>query len=225
MKVGKYFITGTGTGVGKTLVTALLAHQHVTRGKNVCALKPVVSGFVEEDEQSDPALLLRSMGHVVSMPAIEAISPWRFAAARSVHLAARDAGKHISLADVTAFCRHHENAELLLVEGAGGVMSPVTDMHTNVDMMQALGYKVILVAGTYLGALSHTLTALEVLRGSAIAVSAIVVSCSAEHADTEDTLAHFTGGAIPIYALPRLRGDTPEEKWANAPSLFDIEVV
>ncbi len=83
------FITATGTGVGKTLLTTILCHQLTLRGRAVCALKPVVSGFALDDPSSDPALILQSLERAATPSAIASISPWRFRAPISPHLAAR----------------------------------------------------------------------------------------------------------------------------------------
>src|SRR5262249_23107423 len=99
------FITGVGTGVGKTLVTTILCYQLSATGRMVSALKPVVSGFVDHDPESDPALILRTMGLVPSAEAIASISPWRFAAPISPHLAARREGRSVSLEEIERFCR------------------------------------------------------------------------------------------------------------------------
>src|SRR5690348_8678812 len=102
------FITGVGTGVGKTLVTTILCHQLREMGRSVCALKPVVSGFADDDPASDPALILRSLGITPTAEGIASISPWRFAAPISPHLASRREGRSVSLEDVVRFCRERE---------------------------------------------------------------------------------------------------------------------
>ncbi len=86
----------------------------------------MVSGFSSDDPASDPALILRSLGRAPTPQSIAAIAPWRFAAPLSPHLAARKEGREMNIDDVLAFCREHEhaNAGLLLIEGAGGVMTP-----------------------------------------------------------------------------------------------------
>src|SRR5262245_56023861 len=170
-----FFITGVGTGVGKTLVTTILCHQLNRLGWPVSALKPIVSGFSAEDRHSDPALILRSVGQSPTPEAMAAIAPWRFAAPLSPHLAARREGRAIALEDVVAFCRAQEqdNSDFLLVEGAGGVMTQIDQTQTVIDLIIALSYPVILVTGTYLGALSHTLTALHALRCTDTPVQAI----------------------------------------------------
>src|SRR5262245_54666695 len=121
------FITGVGTGVGKTLVTTILCHQLRGIGRSVTALKPVVSGFVDNDPECDPALILRSSGIVPTAEAIEAVSPWRFAAPISPHLAAQQENRSVSLKEIARFChdRAGQPGSIRLIEGAGGVMSPI----------------------------------------------------------------------------------------------------
>jgi dethiobiotin synthetase len=219
-------ITSVGTGIGKTLVTAVLCHQLTLAGRTVRAIKPVVSGFSPDDPASDPALIVRSLGRAPTPQSIAAIAPWRFAAPLSPHLAARKEGRRMSIDDVAKFCREHElaNDGLVLIEGAGGVMTPIDDTHTGLDLIVRLGCPVILVTGSYLGALSHTLTALAAIRGRGIDVKGVVISES-EHdvglTDTVESLRHFAGAEIPVFALPRLRG-SDEEKWLAAPSLIGL---
>jgi dethiobiotin synthetase len=216
------FVTSVGTGIGKTLVTAILCEQLMRQGHRVRAIKPVVSGFSPEDPFSDPALILRSLGRAPTPRAIEAIAPWRFTAPLSPHLAARREGKAIRFDDVIAFCRDQAGDDgLLLIEGAGGVMAPVDDAHTSLDLMTHLGFPVILVTGTYLGTLSHTLTALTALHSRGLATRGIVVSESEQSAgltDTVESLVQFAGRDVPVYPLPRLTGPD-QEKWRSAPSL------
>jgi dethiobiotin synthetase len=115
------FITGVGTGVGKTLVTTILCHQLRELGRRVSALKPVVSGFVDDDPESDPALILRSLRIAPTREAVASISPWRFIAPISPHLAARHEGRSVTLAEVGQFCCEHaaKNGSIRLIEGAG----------------------------------------------------------------------------------------------------------
>ncbi len=221
----RLFITGVGTGVGKTLVTTILCHQLRAMGKEVAALKPVVSGFDDGDPESDPALILRSLGVEPSPDRIHTISPWRFAAPLSPHEAARREGRSVKLSDVSGFCREATSragsASFRLIEGAGGVMSPIADDGTCLDLIAELGDPAILVTGTYLGAISHTLTALAALEAAEAVLDVVVVSESAEGvglAETVAALRHYGGPALPLIELPRLEGK-PDERWCAAPPL------
>jgi dethiobiotin synthetase len=223
------FITATGTGVGKTLVTTILCHQLSERGRKVRALKPVVSGFSSDDPPSDPALILQSLGQEATLSAIAAIAPWRFHAPVSPHLAARLEGRALAFADVAAFCRDpkHTDCDLLLIEGAGGVMSPIDDSHTFLDLMAALAHPVILVTGSYLGAISHTLTAICALKSRDIRIRAVVVSeseASAGLVETAESLERLAGADLSLYTFPRtVPGREP--KWRLAGPLLDASAL
>lgn len=168
-----FFITATGTGIGKTFVTQGLVRYLKENGRTVSALKPVVSGY-DAPGGSDPALLLEAMGETVSGEAVARIAPWRFKAPLSPDMAAMRENREIDFDELVSFCRDRAGAPgTLFIEGVGGVMVPLTAQHTVLDLMAALGLPVVLVAGSYLGSLSHTLTAaaaLERAGGKAIAV-------------------------------------------------------
>ncbi len=220
------FITGVGTGVGKTLVATILCHQLRERGRTVSALKPVVSGFVEDDPDSDPALILRSAGTRPTPEAIARISPWRFSAPLAPHLAARRENRSVTLDEIARFCRDPdgEPVSIRLIEGAGGVMSPISSDATCLDLIVRLGHPAVLVTGTYLGAISHTLTALAALRARDVTLRRIIVSDSADGvglAETIVSLREFGGVGLPIDSLPRLAG-APETRWRAAPPLIGI---
>jgi len=220
------FITSVGTGIGKTLITTILCHQLRDQGRAVTALKPVVSGFSSDDPTSDPALILRSLGREPTPAAIGEIAPWRLERPLSPHLAARLEGRPLSIDEVAGFCkdRDYPDETILLVEGAGGVMTPLDATHTVLDLIVRVGIPAVLVTGSYLGALSHTLTALFALRVSGVPVQGIVVSESVESAgftETVESLRGFAGGEMSVHALSRLAGDDPE-KWSAAPSLTGL---
>jgi dethiobiotin synthetase len=220
------FISSVGTGVGKTLVTSILCHQLTKSGRAVFAIKPVVSGFLPDDPNSDPALILRSLGRMPSPQGIAEIAPWRFALPASPHLAARSEGRTLALEDVAAFCHEceHQAREVLLIEGAGGIMSPLGETFTVLDLAVSLGSSVVIVTGSYLGAISHTLTALAAIRSRGLHVRAVVVSESLESAglaETVESLRLFADADLRLYALSRLSG-RDDEKWHAAPDLTGL---
>jgi dethiobiotin synthetase len=222
----RLFISSVGTGIGKTLVTSILCHQLTQSGRAAFAIKPVVSGFRADDPESDPALILRSLGKSPSFREVAEIAPWRFAAPVSPHLAARIEGAGPSLAEVVAFCRECEGTEgdILVIEGAGGIMTPLGEDYTVLDLAASLGHGVVLVTGSYLGAISHTLTALSVIAARGLQVRGLIVSESAESAglaQTVDAIEQFAGARLPLYALSRLSG-REDEKWRAAPPLTGL---
>jgi dethiobiotin synthetase len=138
--MSRYFITGSGTGVGKTLLTCALVHQLRKEGRAARAIKPVISGFdADRSAESDTGMLLAAQGLALTQPSIEAVSPWRFAAPISPDMAAQDEGGAVEVDRLVSFCRAQEGAGLLLVEGVGGVMVPLNATHTVLDWMGALG--------------------------------------------------------------------------------------
>lgn len=202
-----FFVTGAGTDVGKTFVAAGLIRALRSRGRKVRALKPVASGFDPANAPaSDPGQLLAALGQAVTADAVAAICPWRFAAPLSPDMAAARESRTIDFDALVTFSRAAAPGEILLVEGVGGVMVPLDQRHTTLDWMQALGFPVILVGGSYLGAISHTLSALEALRGRGLAVAAIVTSESANSMvpleNTVQTVARFAAPCVTV-KLPR----------------------
>jgi dethiobiotin synthetase len=204
------FITGTGTDVGKTFVAAALARHLRSAGQAVDAIKPVVSGFDHAAmAASDPGILLAALGRSVTVEEIDRVSPWRFAAPLSPDLAAAREGQSLDFKALTAFCRKRQAAcaGSLIVEGVGGVMVPLDETHTVLDLMTALRFPVLLVAGSYLGTFSHTLTALHVLAQRNLDIAAVVVSESpVAGASLEETVATISRFAVSIdvTGVPRL---------------------
>jgi dethiobiotin synthetase len=201
------FITATGTDVGKTFVAASLIGHFRQMGRTVEAIKPVVSGFdPAKAGASDPAVLLRALGAPVTAEAIERMSPWRFRAPLSPDLAARREGSRIEVDDVIAFCQNaiERRRDMLLIEGVGGIMVPLDGERTVLDVMMALQLPLILVTGSYLGTISHTLTALDSLYRRDMNVMAIIVSETPGSAvPLDDTVAAIARFADPVIALPR----------------------
>lgn len=201
------FITGTGTEVGKTFVAASLIRHLRQLGRSVEAIKPVVSGFdPERSATSDPGLLLQALGFPATLPNIERISPWRFRAPISPDAAARREGLRIDVDEVVAFCRSaiEQRQEILLIEGVGGIMVPLDEQRTILDVMMALRLPLILVAGSYLGTISHTLTALDALFRRDMSLLAIIVSeTPGATVPLEETVAAIGRFADPVIGLPR----------------------
>ena len=200
-----YFVTATGTDIGKTFVTAgLIRHLRAT-GCAVAALKPIVSGF-DDVARSDTGVLLDALGESATADAVQRLSPWRFAAPLSPDMAAAREGRAIDVAALIAFCRAARDPGTLFVEGVGGIMVPLDATHTVLDWAAALRWPLILVAGSYLGTLSHTLTALSVIAAAKLDVAALVVNESAGASvplgETVATLRRFAPG-VPIAALRR----------------------
>jgi dethiobiotin synthetase len=157
------FITGTGTGVGKTYVAALIARALVAAGKHVGVYKPVASSCELRDgtlESPDAIALWDAAGRPGTL---EQVCPQRFAAPLAPHLAARAEGRRVDqqlLRSGLEFWR--ESCDVVLVEGAGGLMSPVSDDDYNADLADEFGYPLVVVAANVLGTINATLQTLIV---------------------------------------------------------------
>lgn len=215
------FITASGTDVGKTFVAAGLIRHLRGKGEVIDAVKPIVSGFDPANAgESDCGVLLRALGLPLSEEEIEDISPWRFTAPLSPDMAARHEGKEIDFEQVVSFCETAvEEAEgSLLIEGVGGVMVPLDQDNTVLDWIAELDLPVVLVAGSYLGSISHTLSAAEVLDQEDCDLRAIVVSESeGSHVplyETVATIARFLP-AVEVIALPRLKDEADHPAFAQ----------
>jgi dethiobiotin synthetase len=213
------FITAIGTDIGKTYVTAGLARCLIQRGRKVAVLKPVVSGFAANGWQaSDPSVLLAAIGVTPSLAAVEAIAPWRWAPPVSPDMAARRSGTTLDFAALSAFCRDAiaKAEDMLLIEGIGGLMVPLTAQATVLDLIAALQLAPILVAGTYVGSLSHTLTALEVLQRRGLGVAAIVLNESPGSAAAPEETAASLKNFVKATPLISLRHDATRTDAAKA---------
>lgn len=209
------FVTSTGTDIGKTFVSAGLLRHWRREGRTVDALKPVMSGYdPQQAATSDAGCLLRALGRTADEPNIARIAPWRYRAPLAPDLAAAKEGRTLDVDALVALCRERMRANngTLLIEGVGGVMVPLDDEKTVLDWMVALAAPVLLVTSSYLGTISHTLTALTMLDLSRLDVRAIAVSDSpnstVELADTVATLERFgqivLNRGVPVVGIPRL---------------------
>lgn len=202
------FVTSSGTDIGKTFVTLQLVAELQASQRRVQALKPVASGFDAADPvASDTAALLRAQALDATPNNLDAISPWRFAAPLSPDMAAAREQRSIPFDALVSWCKSAaERADVTLIEGIGGVMVPLDASHTVLDWIAALEAPALLVVGSYLGTLSHSLTAAAALRQRGIDLAGIVVSESAQQpvaaAETAAVLARFVSRAA-VRVLPR----------------------
>jgi len=155
------FVTGTGTGVGKTYVSCRIAEALVATGRRVGVYKPVESGVAPTDQldgRTDAGLLWAAAGR----PGDGArVCPQSFEAAIAPHLAARDEAREVDAALLRSGIEYwRERSEFVLVEGAGGLMSPLTEDDYVADLALDLGYPLLIVAPNVLGVINQTLQTL-----------------------------------------------------------------
>jgi dethiobiotin synthetase len=221
------FVTSSGTDIGKTFVMLRLIAELEAAGRRVQALKPVASGFdAAQPEHSDTALLLHAQGRGLEVANLDAVSPWRFAAPLSPDMAAARERRTVPFDALVALCRRPSSrADVTLIEGIGGVMVPLDATRTVLDWIAALDAPTLLVVGSYLGTLSHTLTAVAALHARRVTIAGIVVSESLVEpvpaAETAATIARFT--RAPVVVLPRARTAPPFGDYQGSPLLPLVE--
>ncbi len=167
-----FFVTGTDTGVGKTIVTAALTSALRAAGHDVVPMKPVQTG-----DADDLAVCLRAAGLEVDDAARKQMCPYRFALAASPHFAAAREGVAISIDRIcSAYEELRSRHEGVIVEGAGGILTPLTDTSSMLDLMTALHLPIVLVARPGLGTLNHTQLTVRELRRAGLDVRAIYLN-------------------------------------------------
>jgi dethiobiotin synthetase len=215
-----YFVTGTGTDIGKTYVTSGILRAARKAGRQASAIKPILSGYdPNRPELSDAGMLLAAMEKKITSHTVAAISPWRYQAPVSPDMAAAMEGRFINLPQVITFCEAAVASapDIMLVEGVGGVMVPLDRWHTVRDWIAGMHMPALLVAGSYLGAISHILTSAEALITRGIVITAVVISESdISPVRPEDIAASINRylPRIPIHIIHRLMNELAFEKLA-----------
>lgn len=183
-----FFITGTDTNIGKTSLSALLLAELRRRGTNAGPMKPTQTGCFRTPGTNnlsvpdlDYSLSMASMH--VSAATYSAMSPYTFEPACSPHLAAEMAGTKIDLSEIIIAARTLSTEyDLVIAEGAGGVIVPLNRHETTLDLMQALKLPIILVARPNLGTINHTLLSIRTLRSDGLNIAGIVFVATQENA-------------------------------------------
>ena len=156
-----FFITGTDTGVGKTLVACALLHGFAEQGKRVAGFKPVAAGCDDDDHNGD-AVALRAASSM--QLAYGQVNPYCFPRAIAPHLAARHVGVRIEMRRIlTSYEELDVQSDAVIVEGAGGLLVPLNEERTFADLARELDIPVILVVGMRLGCINHALLTMEAL--------------------------------------------------------------
>jgi dethiobiotin synthetase len=173
------FITGTGTGIGKTYVGALIARELRRGGRRVGVYKPVASGCEAREGRlvsPDAVALWEAAGRPGTL---EQVCPQMFAAPLAPHLAARAEGRRVDarlLRDGISFWR--QSSDAVIVEGAGGLMSPLTDDEYNADLAAEFGYPLVVVSANELGTINATLQTLITANARGLTVAGVVLNAA-----------------------------------------------
>jgi dethiobiotin synthetase len=169
------FVTGTDTGVGKSVVAAAICAALVSRGERVAAFKPVITGLDEPEAEwpFDDTLLAGAAG---GRQAREQVAPYRFGPPVSPHFAAELAGERIEPARIVEAARAEAGSSTLVAEGVGGLLVPITPGYLVRDLAVDLALPVVVAARTGLGTINHTLLTVESARAAGLTVAAVVMT-------------------------------------------------
>jgi dethiobiotin synthetase len=205
------FVTGTGTGVGKTVLSAALIAAMVAGGERVQAHKPVVTGLDEPPHEWPPDHELLASAAGIDP---EVLAPLRYGPAVSPHLAAELAGERINPGRIAAAANDalrnaHSQGAALIVEGVGGLLVPLTESFTVRDLAVLLQLPLLIAAPPGLGTINHTLLTLQAARAAGIEVCAVVLTPwpaqpTAMEQSNRDTITRL--GDVEVATLPRLPG-------------------
>jgi dethiobiotin synthetase len=214
-----FFVTGTGTEVGKTVVAAVIARSLLNAGARVAVFKPAVSGL-EDGSEPDHALLRRA---AASTQDDDEIAPYRYREPVSPHLGAELAGAQIDPARLLAAARRASGrADALVVEGVGGLLVPLTLGYLVRDLGRDLALPVVIAAQPGLGTINHTLLTVEAARAVGLGPALVVLTPwprdpSAVESSNRDAIERL--GSVRVEILPELDLGSPES-W---PALHPVE--
>ena len=214
-----FFIAGTDTDVGKTLVAAGLLVAAKNMGLTTAALKPVAAGCERTAEglRNADALLLQS---VITEPLMyEQINPIALTAAMAPHIAAQQEKRSLSADRLAGFCRGSLNqAQLTLIEGAGGWRVPLNPSETMADLVKILRLPVILVVGVRLGCINHALLTVEAIRNDGVPLVGWIANCIDADMPVLEENIHSLAARIPapcLGVIPWLPDAQPESVTAH----------
>ncbi|MFA5676925.1 MAG: dethiobiotin synthase [Pseudomonas sp.] len=205
----RYFVTGTDTEIGKTTIAAGLLHAARMRGLSTAAVKPIAAGCTRTADglRNDDALTLQAECE----PPLDydVLNPVALEPAIAPHIAAVEAGMLLTARQLANACQHvfERNADLTLVEGAGGWRVPLNDQQTLADLAIELGEPVILVVGLRLGCINHALLTAEAIAADGLRLAGWVANQVDPHMDRQqpnlDTLKRCMPAPL-LGVVPRL---------------------
>lgn len=198
-----YFVTGTDTGIGKTYVACQMIRDYVAQGYRVVGMKPVAAGceLVDGEWVNEDVTLLTQASNVKAP--LHLVNPYCFRPPIAPHIAAEQAGVDIQMEVIqSAFEDLKQLADIVIVEGAGGLLVPLDPHHTIADLIACLNIPILFVVGMRLGCINHALLTMEVMQARSLNVAAWVANpidpsmlCYDENLSTLQTKLH----AIPQY--------------------------
>ncbi|HEY1683319.1 MAG TPA: dethiobiotin synthase, partial [Tepidisphaeraceae bacterium] len=212
------FITGTDTGIGKTVITAAIASHLRMIGKRVAVCKPIATGCVHRREGlvSEDAEFLAH--HADAEFPLDLICPQRYAEPLAPAVAAEREKRPVDWEAINRSIRIMAAASnVMLCEGVGGVLVPLDEQHTVIDMAKWLGLPVIVVARAALGTINHTLLTLQALRLAGINVAGVIINRFAT--DSIDVAEQTNPAAIEKWGKTRILALVPPSNQSLIPNL------
>jgi dethiobiotin synthetase len=194
------FITGTDTGVGKTIVTAGLISLFIDEGLDVGVMKPIETGCLKRNGRLIPkdATLLKAVSG--SKDDLSLINPYQFSKPLAPLIAAEIDHKKIELEKIfSAYRRLRKNHDLIFVEGAGGLLVPLTRKSTNLDLITKLKLPLIVVVGSRLGAINHTLLTLNWAKEKGVKIIGLLINHPIFHSTLSKNLTEKTNPRLIRY--------------------------
>jgi len=203
------FVTGTDTGVGKTWVTAGIAHWLRQKGHHPGVIKPIATGLSDPcAPDTDAAILLRSAGWPVTPESIALANPLHYFAPAAPTVAARAEGKRCEWTEVVDSVRRSMHgwanlgADVLLVEGAGGVCCPLAEGgKTMLELIREIDYPALVVARKSLGTLNHTISAVRLIAAGSSRIAGVVLNCLPDE-DPNGLAERTAAGELSLHIAP-----------------------
>jgi dethiobiotin synthase len=177
------FVTGTDTGIGKTIVSAALVCA-LREKENVCYWKPVQTGIEEDDDTETVGKLANCRDEEIFDKGFRLERPL------SPHLSARLSNVEITIEKVLQFRTNSPSERFWIVEGAGGVLVPLNESELMIDLIKALNLPVLIVARSALGTINHTLLTLEALRNRNLEVFGVIMN-GEQNDENREAIEHF----------------------------------
>ena len=220
------FVTGTDTGVGKTLITAGIVQWMQTHNVDAVPMKPVQTGAEVSDGRlfaPDLRFCLHAAGLHPDVEELGLMSPYLYRPACSPHLAARMEGRYPEVSAIgTCLSRLMDRHHSVIVEGAGGVMVPINEEQTMLDLMRLVDLPVLLVSRLGLGAINHALLSVQVLNSAGLQVAGIIFNSTVPSTkedgfiEEDNPMAIASFGKVSILGkIPYLGGSIPADAWTR----------
>jgi dethiobiotin synthetase len=221
------FVTGTDTEVGKTIVTASLVSLLINEGFDVGVMKPIETGCPKKNGRLVPrdAAFLKMVSD--SKDGLSLVNPYRFSKPLAPLIAAEIDHKQIKMGKISlAYEKLRKKHDITFVEGAGGLLVPLTGKLTNVDLILKLALPIILVVGSKLGAVNHTLLTLNWARENGIKVIGLLINQPNRSPSSSKSLAEKTNPMlIRSFAGVPILGEVPYIPLISRPRLFSNSAV